>query len=271
MPENLPKIIYILGAGHCGSTLLNLMLNGHTNVAGLSEIKWVTRYLAENKIPGESEYAQSIWGKVLDEYESMTGEPRNLINLSLPRHKKPKDIKHWQNQNIQLYKSISKVCGATHLVDASKESQRMRYLLPELKNNIYAIHMIRDGRAIVNSYKRKYNSFMYGFYRWSYSSITSEYVRNKVNHKNWLRVRYEDLATSPQEELKKICEFTEIPYQETMIDYRNHPYFGILGNRMREKKDNTIQLDESWRKELPLLHRSLFSLVGGTLNHYYGY
>jgi hypothetical protein len=31
-------LVYVLGAGHCGSTLLNLLLKGHSQVLGLSEI-----------------------------------------------------------------------------------------------------------------------------------------------------------------------------------------------------------------------------------------
>lgn len=39
-----PKEIYILGFGHSGSTLLDIMLSNHPNVIGVGEIYKLHRY-----------------------------------------------------------------------------------------------------------------------------------------------------------------------------------------------------------------------------------
>jgi hypothetical protein len=38
-------LLYILGSGHCGSTLLDLLLNGHPQILGLGEMVALKRYI----------------------------------------------------------------------------------------------------------------------------------------------------------------------------------------------------------------------------------
>jgi hypothetical protein len=56
-------ILYVIGPGHCGSTLLNLFLDRHSRVAGVSEIVTLNR----NR-PGysgdEDALAVPFWGEV---------------------------------------------------------------------------------------------------------------------------------------------------------------------------------------------------------------
>jgi nucleoside-diphosphate-sugar epimerase len=42
------QLVYILGSGYCGSTLLNRLLNGHSQVIGLSEI-FIVRHFSTSQ------------------------------------------------------------------------------------------------------------------------------------------------------------------------------------------------------------------------------
>jgi hypothetical protein len=104
------------------------------------------------------------------------------------------------------------------------------------------------------------------------SGLFSVWLRRRVGKNNWLQVKYEQLATKPEETLKRICFFLGICFEPNMLYYRSRPYYGIGGNPIT--KDNTeerILLDERWKTELPWKHRVAFALMAGWLNKLYGY
>ena len=71
---NPVELIYILGPGHCGSTLLNLCLDKHSSVIGVSEIITLNR-----KIPGwsgeenilESNFWSNVDNLMQDKYKAI--------------------------------------------------------------------------------------------------------------------------------------------------------------------------------------------------------
>lgn len=57
-----------------------------------------------------------------------------------------------------------------------------------------------------------------------------------------------------------------------MLHYRSHPYFGIGGSpTVKNNTEETILLDERWKKELSWKYRIAFALLAGWLNKFYGY
>lgn len=130
----------------------------------------------------------------------------------------------------------------------------------------------RDGRAVLNSYVRKYDRFGKGFRRWMKSMLYGTFLKHVVFERtNGLRVRYEDLAAEPERGLRRICAFLGRAYQPSMLDYREGQHVGIGGNRMRKRSDERIYLDEKWKRELSRRDRVKFALLGGWLNTCYGY
>jgi hypothetical protein len=83
-------------------------------------------------------------------------------------------------------------------------------------------------------------------------------------------VRYEDLAVNTEEQLRRVCEFIGLEFAPEMLEYWNCEDVSIGGNRMRRTKA-PVQLDQKWIRELPVLQRIGFGLLGGWLNRLYGY
>ena len=82
------------------------------------------------------------------------------------------------------------------------------------------IHLVRDYRASANSTKELQigKSMKNIGYHWLLSN--SQIEMYKVNlFKESYTVTYESLLTDPTEELSKLCEFLNIPYNSVMIDY----------------------------------------------------
>ena len=81
--KNKPiDIIYILGAGHCGSTLLSLCLDRHKSVIGLSEIITLNR-----KSPGWSGskfvLSDHFWSEVNRDMRERCGERLSEVPFNL--------------------------------------------------------------------------------------------------------------------------------------------------------------------------------------------
>lgn len=97
------------------------------------------------------------------------------------------------------------------------------------------------------------------------------YLRRQFKTSDWLRVRYEELATKPSATLQCICAFLQVNFEPDVLAYRQHPDVGIGGNRMRIRREERIFLDERWKRELSHSDRIKFALLGGWLNKIYGY
>jgi hypothetical protein len=96
-------------------------------------------------------------------------------------------------------------------------------------------------------------------------------MRPFFTNEEWLTVRYEELVTQPEQTLRTICTFLGAEYQPEMLRYRRNPWVGILGNRMAQRADETIKLDEKWKRDLAPKRQLLFDALGGPLNRYFGY
>jgi len=125
------SIIYILGAGHCGSTILDIMLNNNSQVFSVGEIRSIHRYIELLKSPYEHtrifKGKHSDWLEVFDSplnrppwlsiraiYEekgSQDFDKLNILegkfsNVFLKRDKKK--WHHWKKDNIALLNAVFK-------------------------------------------------------------------------------------------------------------------------------------------------------------------
>jgi len=292
-------LLYILGSGHCGSTLLDLLLNGHSQILGLGEITVLKRYIAiangarydvyrssgspsekgrlRDWIETESHSLNDpFWQLVKQHYEDASRATLDQIAVHPPKWKTlrswpAKDIDSWARPNETLLSCLQEVSGAGILTDASKSPHRLYLLQRSGLFNIKVVHLVRDGRAIINSYLRKYGDFGLALRRWVAPTVLAFYVRRQFAKANWLQVRYEELVTRPEETLNSICVFLGISFERAMLAYRGKPYFGVGGNRMVEGEEERIFLDERWKQTLSYKHRLAFALTGGWLNRLYGY
>lgn len=96
-------------------------------------------------------------------------------------------------------------------------------------------------------------------------------IERCVKDEHLLRVRYEDLATRPEREVKRICAFLGMDYQPTMLDFCSVTHHVVNGNRMRAQKDSRIRLDCGWEAEMDTAVRKYFDRNAGAINRRLGY
>lgn len=246
--------------GHSGSTLLDIILGGHSNIVGLGEVGSV---LSRNEDGLEKLYRSKcscgkrgqqceFWGSVLKELE--------IYN----------DIYLDQKYKIVL-DAFRKIFGANFVfVDSSKSRRYLHALLKQENLNVSVLHIMKDVRSFtisaidnanrklernqkVDKYGKWYaKSSFYHYLRWY--QFNKEIVRylNKNNIRS-KTVSYENLCFHAEENVKHICNFIQQPYQIEMLNPLNSHSHVITGNRMRfqVEKRKGISYDNRWfgRKE----------------------
>ncbi len=284
------RLVYLVGAGHCGSTLLDMLLGANPQIMALGEVSGIHRFwaVATGASPGGPRHAmdwvevathpfdQPMWRQVVRCFEAAGG---SLDGLSL-RHPawgrvltrwSDSDVARWARPNATLFGCWHEVSGRPLLTDASKRPQRLYLLARSGLFDLSVIHLIRDGRGVMYSYLQKYRRWGVAFRRWAGPTLMAFYLRRYLRHTPWLDVRYESLATDPPGTLQRICAFLGVAYVPEMMEFRSYEYAGLGGNRMRERDDDRIILDDRWTRDWHGAGRTAFALAGGWLNRLCGY
>ncbi|HEU4428614.1 MAG TPA: sulfotransferase [Myxococcota bacterium] len=263
-------LAFVLSASHSGSTLLSLLLNAHSQMHALSEIDKLSRYVRDPQ-RGRRPLESPFWRAVRARYEAASGRSFAQIELRRPRRASADALEAIARDYRALALAVAIVSGKRILIDASKDAGQLELLLNAARLELRVIQLLRDGRGVVHSFRRKYGSFARGYRHWSRSVRAAARLRERAPETPWLSLRYEDLARAPERELRRVCEFLGVAFEPAMLHFRRAPWEGIAGNRIASREDEAIQLDERWRQDLPRPHRALFHLLGSRLNARNGY
>jgi|Deesub1362A_J573_1020465.scaffolds.fasta_scaffold00550_10 hypothetical protein len=281
-----PRVIYILGSGHCGSTLLDLLLGAHPQVIGVGEVANIHKYI--NGKGGNNNICScrrrfeecGFWQQVLECLSKSVSDVRDFdihIYMSwkkiftLSTEERQGFSQRYGAMNKVLFDCIAKVSGKEIIVDSSKQAQRLYFLQHSGMLNLQVIHLIRNGKAVMNSYVRKYGKPLAAIRRWAGVNTAAIFLRRLFRPDQWFQISYERLATEPDITLQEICGFLGIEYDPQMLHFRKHITHNLGGNRMRFRSEERIVPDEKWRRELKRSHAFLFNILAGWLNKFYGY
>ena len=301
------KVVFIMGAGHCGSTLLDLIVGSHSNAFSLGEFKQFGSRL------GAHESAQ---GEVC----GVCAENCPIWNDSLVRQLKPvlgshagfgKFLTALGKRTRNPHRLIAQQTGKEVIVDSSKHPSWIRNRLAHkhLWKGIepYLVYLHRDGRAVTNSYFRKYPERTYPAVveDWLTQVEQMESFYKSFDSGARLRLGYETLADAPADAAQSLCDFVGIEYEPGMLGYWQHDHHHLGGNggtrhliyryreqfgdhsqqlesRISESKKHysheyydatriAIKLDERWKTELTAEQLQLFDERAGKANASYVY
>ncbi|WP_129597696.1 hypothetical protein [Methanohalophilus profundi] len=165
------KVIYVMGAGHSGSTLLDIILGNHPEIQSCGELKYnnfLNKY-QENCLCtcGQKSQTCQFCNQVIDTWKYRTGI-KNIKSYQRLQKKyedtkipfnlnwsKSEDFNQYLFYTLEFLKSLSSSSGKNIIVDSSKNPTRAFYLslIPEIE--LILIHLIRDGRGVSYSIMKK--------------------------------------------------------------------------------------------------------------------
>jgi len=258
------KLIHILGSGHCGSTLLAVMLGNHSSCFNVGELHRLPLSEAVTKrfkcTCGEAVQTCAFWQKTI----SCAGGSfqKGVDNLQVRKNEKL-DLKVYQAWHKKLFECIESSTGKSIIIDSSKDPKRARILA----DDAFVVHIVRDGRGVVGSFKRKGCGVVRSTLQWLVKNICISFLRTRMKV---IKIRYSDLVRDPTNELKRICDESGISYEDGMLSLDASGQHQFAGNRLRLHKGQSLEEDLSWKKELTIFDRICFFAFGGWLNIFYG-
>lgn len=234
--------IFITGTQRSGTTLLCRILTTHPAIFIRNEIPGVTRIFGMGQ---SREQIMADFDRAMEE----------SLGANLQNYLKQKNKHRWGLKDPDLTHCLS------HLDS----------VFPEAK----IIFIIRDGRAVANSYIKNMwglgvNTY-YGALRWQ-REVNAQIEFSRQHKDKCHVIKFEDLIVNHAEELKKICEFIDEPYAEELTNYYEHST--EITKRKQSKnvfKKPDIKLTEKWKQELSQFQINVFETVAGNTLIEHGY
>jgi hypothetical protein len=181
-------------------------------------------------------------------------------------------INHGIKNKFTLYDLFADVLNVALVVDSSKNYLDATNLYKYNSSKVKVILLTRDGRAVFYSGLKRGFSRSSALVAWeTYYRRAVPILKDHVAKDDLLWVRYENLVSDPSNELKKICRFLNITYEESMLDFAEKVHHSTNGNNMRFAKTSKIKLDNAWKESLTQNDLSYFNSKASTLNTMLGY
>jgi hypothetical protein len=281
---------FIVGVNRSGTTLLRLMLDSHPQLTIPPETHFVPEMIrlarrdnTTRKRLVRAATSHPRWGDFgLDE------------NVMLERLQEVKPLRPAPAIRV-FYDMYAEKEGKPRWGDKTprymRAMPRIERALPEAR----FIHLIRDGRDVALSQAERaleddVTSISEVAGRWKRRIETAR--EHSAELDSYLEVRYEDLVGRPEETLRKICAFIDLPYDATMLHYYEHAADRLTemdrdlgtgengpvrtgnermaGHAMTSKPPSTDRCGR-WRDEMTPAERTEFEQVAGDLLTDLGY
>ena len=233
------KVLYLLGMGRSGSTLLDAALSNHPHVLGTGELmKWVRNGIVKNHrcacgapVPTCEFWAAAFaeWTRRVpfdahaflsrqDYYEDVPPvdyRPRLLHRRVQARAFHSPEFELYARETLAAFQALREVSGRNVIVDSSKTPERARALARVPGIDLHLVHLVRDVRGVVYSKaKRVPKDEAQGKFteepglpvwktcvQWCSINLRSERLRKRLPRHKSMLLRYEDFVLHPKQSL----------------------------------------------------------------------
>ena len=309
------KVLSVVGAGRSGTTVLASILGEVEGFSSAGELRFLWDRGVRQQRPcgcGLAPSACPVWQPVITatrDHLAAGAPPRTIDDLIAAQQelKRPITVQRvlrtvgaptakagWpaldlvRDATATACLALAGTTGSRVLVDTSKRPLDAAVMggIPDIES--YVLHVVRDSRAVVHSWRRAKTFTTAGqtrtmgtrglastVRRWTGNSISAEVLRRRVPGDRWLHVRYEDFAAHPREITESVLAFLGEPGPTPFLDThtaRLHPNHIVAGNPSRfTTGDVTIRSDDAWRREMSRRDQRLVASLTMPLLLRYGY
>jgi len=301
------KVLYVVGLGRSGSTILSNSLGQIGDYFSAGELNFIWRHnVLENRLCGCGRPFREcpVWTRVMDEaFGGMDGvDPCEMMRLQASgtrtRHiplMLTKRGKHVLKERLEkllinyrrLYEAIGGVTDSRVIVDSSKEPAHgyAMSLVPDV--DFYVLHLIRDPRAAAFSWLKKKPQpdseeieHMVRFSPakssalWDSWNASAEALWRRTPER-YLRIRYEDFVADPRESLRRILGLVGVTAELPLAgerEVRLGVSHTVSGNPNRfEIGAVELRPDHEWISSMSPRDRALVTALTLPLLPRYGY
>ncbi|MDL5160138.1 sulfotransferase family protein [Actinomycetospora termitidis] len=307
-PDDGPKVLYLVGWGRSGTTLMDNLLGAHPDVVTAGEVTqlWELGLLGRRRCGcGTPVPDCAFWAAVFDRaFGGPPPDPERMLALrhgplavlrthalveAVRRGDPPAGAAEYAGVLSRLYRAVADVAGARVVVDASKRPPDA--VTTALADGVrpYLLHMVRDPRACAYSWQRvkadpstarpepmhRHGRLM-NVGHWVSWNLLAERAARAYPPDRYLQLRYEDFMTAPRETVAQVFDLLGEPVPDgpftddrTVVLPGNHT---IAGNPGRFRTGEiTIGLDDEWRTAQRPLDRGVTTALSLPWLRHYGY
>jgi hypothetical protein len=306
LAEFLPaRVVYIVGAGRSGSTILNAILGEHPDIVATGELRYLAtpqdggpRRCACGALAAECPYWQHVvslwtarvgpaaiaeWIERRGVYERMRGLPFLAFDAAFRTSR----WRSYKTATRALIDSVREAAGAKVVADSSKSPMRAHVLLRIPGLEMMFLHLVRDPRGVVWSRLKALGrqreaqrpggrvlwQVVHSTLDWILVNLLSSEVLLLADHGG--RFRYEDMAIRPHETLAAIEELLGVDLaaaRQAIVEQEAIQYRHIVGgNPRRLEGPAPIVFDQDWRISSPAWVQNLVWRIAAPLARRYGY
>jgi Sulfotransferase family len=160
-----PKVVYVMGAGHSGSTILGLALGNCSDSFYAGEVDEWLQVSGKPSLGGSQR--TEFWGAVREAMRDAGAEELfgGQVNVLVERSSSLLRFDRWPARRAllrrygrvseQLFRAISQTAGVRHVVDTSHFPLRARELQKLDGIELYLVMLVRDPQDVVASNVRE--------------------------------------------------------------------------------------------------------------------
>jgi hypothetical protein len=179
-----------------------------------------------------------------------------------------------------FYRAHSVARGARRYGNKSPEYMHHLELMERAFPGVQYVHIVRDGRSAALSWssmtesrsRLRWPTGLRGYAcEWSDVVAAARRLGSAVGPGRYAEVRYEDLVSRPEAELRRLCEFLGLRFEPAMLEYwRRIPAERALPNHPRLMEPPGPDARD-WRRALPPAALERLEAVAGDVLSALGY
>lgn len=264
---NSPQILYIMGAGRSGTTILEVVLTGCAHIAGVGEVTHLFKdgYITQDVCAcGASAPQCKLWGEVYRMSGWTDDVVRRLANLfrRLDWHagflsawfcrQDALEFAEYADANRKIFQHVSAAQRVNIVVDSSKYGARALNLDRIFTDKVRVICMTRSPEGLLNSFQKAHHDeqkpksrlalLLYYFF----ILISMRVVARRFGDRACV-IRYEELVSDPDQVLAGLEKWLAIDLSEPRRRIATKTAFSgnhiVTGNRLRKAKEIIFRVD----------------------------
>jgi len=244
-PQRNAPVVFLLSAARTGSTLLRIMLAGHSQLFSPPEMELLLFQDMQQRRAG-----------LMDGWSDFKGLERALMELGGEKeelaNQEVAQLLHENASTHSVYAKIQKLCRNRLLVDKSPSYPLSRPALRRAERwftqPLY-IHLVRHPLACIRSWTAcNFDQVLFGPPRqagemdWLLSNENILEHLAGVEAERQRLIRYEDLLKNPEAEMRRLCAFLSVEFEPAVLQ----PY---QGQRMTDRLSGLVSGDKMFYRK----------------------
>ena len=257
--EKIPEIIYLMGTGRSGTTILEVLLVNNPGIFGIGEASYIFKdgFLANEECScGDSALRCSFWKKVYQKLNLPNSELLTISNLikEIEWHSgfpklftnfvSPKKMSDYHGVIQRFFEAIKEASGQNIVVDSSKYAGRALALSRIFPGKVKIICVTRSPYGLLKAFQKndageqKPKSLLATLIYDTYVLLCCRLVLLRTKNKT-CHIRYDDLVVDYAGTLKKIEKGLSLDLSAVKDKIKRQDFLEVghivTGNRLRKK------------------------------------